>query len=203
MANSQLAPRRLPFQIGTTTVFVQAAPPAGWIQEVINDRFLRVVSAGGGVTAGPDNATTNSVDLAHSHTIPSHDHTMGTHTHDATHNHNLPDDTIGMVDFTYSSIEGGAAAYDVKDNSDGFDDIFHIRVDGGANNEGQHDHEIAGVVNGSVTGTSTGDTIASPDSTLNTSGTSDPASVSMVHTHTVASNFRPRYKDVIIARAVN
>lgn len=210
--DSQVAPRRTPFEIGTVTVFVQAAPPPGWVQEtLINDRFLRVVNTVGGVTGGPDNRTTDTVDLAHTHSIASHSHGMGTHTHNANHNHDLPDDTEGMVDITLSSIEGGAVAYDVKDDSDGFDDIFHLRVDGGTNNEGQHDHEVSGTNNGSITGTFSGSTASSGDSTTSTSDTTDStnevnspyAATTMVHGHQVSSSFRPRYKDVILARIVN
>ena len=202
MPDSQIAPRRLPFQIGTITIFVQAVPPVGWVQESINDRFLRVVNAGGGVVAGPDNRTVNSIDLSHTHSIPSHSHAMGTHTHNVNHNHDLPLITGGMVDFSEASIEG-SEAYNVKDDSGAFDSSHHLRVDGGGDDEGQHDHDVGGSYNGTVTGTFSGSTNASPDSTSPTSATSDPASTSMVHSHEVHVNFRPRYKDVILARIVS
>lgn len=61
---------------GTKVPFYQAAAPTGWTAVAVNDKFLRVVSAGGsgGTTGGTHAASTS---LAHSHTVNSHSHTIG------------------------------------------------------------------------------------------------------------------------------
>jgi hypothetical protein len=69
---------------GTKMIFYQASAPVGWTAVSVNDRFLRVVTAGGsgGSTGGTVAASTS---LAHSHTVNSHTHTMAhTHTYSGT-----------------------------------------------------------------------------------------------------------------------
>lgn len=65
---------------GTKMVFYQASAPTGWTAVAVNDKFLRVVTAGGtgGTTGGTVAASTS---LAHTHTVASHDHTLASHTH--------------------------------------------------------------------------------------------------------------------------
>ncbi len=65
---------------GTAIVFYQASAPVGWTAVAANDKFLRVVTAGGtgGTTGGTVAASTS---LAHSHTVNSHTHTSGAHSH--------------------------------------------------------------------------------------------------------------------------
>lgn len=65
---------------GTVMVFYQASAPTGWTAVAANDKFLRVVTAGGtgGTTGGTVAASTS---LAHTHTVASHTHTIA-HTHD-------------------------------------------------------------------------------------------------------------------------
>jgi hypothetical protein len=68
---------------GTKMVFYQASAPTGWTAVAVNDKFLRVVTAGGtgGTTGGTHAASTT---LAHSHTVTSHTHSIsadGAHTH--------------------------------------------------------------------------------------------------------------------------
>jgi len=61
---------------GTKMVFYQASAPTGWTAVAVNDRFLRVVSAGGtgGSTGGSGLAPSSTITLAHSHTVNSHTH---------------------------------------------------------------------------------------------------------------------------------
>lgn len=70
---------------GTKMVFYQASAPVNWTAVAVNDKFLRVVTAGGtgGSTGGTVAASTS---LAHTHTVASHTHTMAGHTH-TTPNH--------------------------------------------------------------------------------------------------------------------
>jgi len=65
----------------TAMVFYQASAPVGWTAVAVNDKFLRVVTAGGtgGTTGGTMAAST---DLTHTHAV-------GNHTHDMTHMHNM------------------------------------------------------------------------------------------------------------------
>lgn len=74
---------------GTRMVFYQAAAPAGWtLVTGIDDKFLRIVSGGGGATGGAMAASTN---LDHLHTTGDFTITLSqlpSHTHKilATHN---------------------------------------------------------------------------------------------------------------------
>lgn len=74
---------------GTVMVFYQASAPVGWTAVAVNDKFLRVVTAGGtgGSTGGTVAASTS---LAHTHTVASHTHTGPSHTHSVpNHQHNM------------------------------------------------------------------------------------------------------------------
>ncbi len=87
------------FPSGTSTVFCQASAPVGWTAVAVNDKFLRVVTAGGtgGSTGGTVAASTS---LAHSHTISS----SGTHTHSTpAHSHN----------FEYTLTNPGSDLWDI------------------------------------------------------------------------------------------
>ena len=65
---------------GTKMVFYQASAPVGWTAVAVNDKFLRVVTAGG--TGGSNGGTVAaSTSLAHTHTVDSHTHTGPSHTH--------------------------------------------------------------------------------------------------------------------------
>lgn len=65
---------------GTKMVFYQTSAPVGWTAVAVNDKFLRVVTAGGsgGSTGGTVAASTS---LAHTHTVASHTHTGPDHSH--------------------------------------------------------------------------------------------------------------------------
>lgn len=80
---------------GTKMVFYQAAAPTGWTAEAINDKFLRVVTAGGtgGTTGGSGLTPSSTITLAHSHTVASHTHSLsvsGTTSSDGAHTHSVP-----------------------------------------------------------------------------------------------------------------
>lgn len=101
---------------GTAMVFYQASAPIGWTAVAVNDKFLRVVTAGGtgGTTGGTVAASTS---LAHSHTVNSHTHTGPSHTHtisaSGTHTHSVSGDVSagsGSVSGAGSSIITGTAA---------------------------------------------------------------------------------------------
>lgn len=82
---------------GTKMVFYQASAPTGWTAVAVNDKFLRVVTAGGtgGTTGGTVAASTS---LAHSHTVNSHTHGMSSHTHTGpAHTHTVPRDSWGTA----------------------------------------------------------------------------------------------------------
>lgn len=63
---------------GTKMLFYQAAAPTGWTAVAVNDKFLRVVSAGGtgGTTGGSGLAPSSTITLAHTHTVASHTHSV-------------------------------------------------------------------------------------------------------------------------------
>ncbi|MBK8871606.1 MAG: hypothetical protein IPN19_11340 [Elusimicrobia bacterium] len=69
---------------GTKMVFYQASAPVGWTAVAVNDKFLRVVTAGGtgGSTGGSGATPSSTITLAHSHTVSSHTHTVASHSHD-------------------------------------------------------------------------------------------------------------------------
>lgn len=69
-----------------TAVFYQASAPTGWTSVAVNDKFLRVVTAGttGGTTGGTVAASTS---LAHTHAVASHTHSISS---DGAHTHTLP-----------------------------------------------------------------------------------------------------------------
>jgi len=104
---------------GTKMVFYQASAPVNWTAVAVNDKFLRVVTAGGtgGSTGGTMAAST---DLAHTHTtashtlttneIPAHTHTVDgwTGNSPATHLSYGSNNDDSSTNFTSSSTGGGA-----------------------------------------------------------------------------------------------
>ena len=90
---------------GTKMVFYQAAAPAGWTAVAVNDKFLRVVTAGttGGATSG---ATAASTSLSHTHTMGNHTHSIssdGAHTHDLDPSGSGVTSGVGLNDTTTSN----------------------------------------------------------------------------------------------------
>lgn len=63
---------------GTKMVFYQSAAPTGWTRDTtagLNDKFIRVVTAGSPGTTGGTHAASTNIG-AHTHTGPSHSHTL-------------------------------------------------------------------------------------------------------------------------------
>ncbi|MBI4397037.1 MAG: hypothetical protein HY548_08085, partial [Elusimicrobia bacterium] len=93
---------------GTKMVFYQASAPTGWTAVAVNDKFLRVVTAGGsgGSTGGTVAASTS---LAHSHTVSGHTHDLGNHTHPGpSHTHSI--DSGGAHTHTLVEADGGSTS---------------------------------------------------------------------------------------------
>lgn len=70
------------FPAGTNAIFYQSSAPLGWTAIAINDKFLRVVTAGttGGTsgpgTLSPSSSLSHSHSYDHYHTVPNHVHTL-------------------------------------------------------------------------------------------------------------------------------
>lgn len=85
---------------GTQMLFYQASAPTGWTAVSVSNRFLRVVATGGtgGTTGGSGLIPSDTITLAHSHTVNSHTHDISTHAHlmknhthtSAAHTHTIP-----------------------------------------------------------------------------------------------------------------
>lgn len=210
MADTKIAPRRLPFPIGTKMVFAQAAVPPDWSLDTSDDdRFFRVVNGGtGGTVAGPDNATlTNptdsggtSISLNHRHGLGAHVHDMSAHDHTYSHSHSGPSITDGMV--TGGGVEDSADYRLTDDSAFGWrfrvSGSRHLAVDSGAD-EGEHDHTLPNVetVSAITQGSNTTNT-----GTENTSDGNKSTATNIDHTHTVDTAWAPRYLDVVVGSLV-
>lgn len=85
---------------GTKMVFYQASAPTGWTAVALNDKFLRVVTAGGtgGTSGGSGLVPSGTITLAHTHGGLSHTHDMANHTHAGpSHTHSVPRDGWGQA----------------------------------------------------------------------------------------------------------
>lgn len=198
MSNTLIAPRRLPFPIGTKMFFYQATPPLEWTIDVTdNDRFLRVRNTVGGATAGPINTTTASnPNLIHNHTLNGHTHGLQTHTHPfGAHTHSFG--PFGTTDGMTASNVFRNIAYRVHDNTVGWvnQPAAHLGVDAGASTtEGHHNHYVPNtdISNFANTGTN--------ELTNSTSGNSATMGNALgVHSHSINTNYRPAYADCIKA----
>lgn len=201
MADTKVAIRRLPFEINTKLIFAQATVPPQWqLDTSDDDRFLRLVDSVGAITGGPNNTTSGSTNLAHTHT-QSHYHN-GYHTHALGHTH-TSSDTDGMTTVEINNQSN----YRCKDNGSSSWGVYHMRVDGGSNYEGHHDHEIGLKSSTFPSGSSNtgGPLRPSNGVTDNNVGSSNSntqgASVSLSHNHTI-TNFKFAYTDVIVGTLV-
>lgn len=112
---------------GTTTLFYQAAAPAGWtISAGFTDHTIQVNAAAGGTTGGAANYSTmfqaQWSDDAHSITIAE----MPTHTHTATdsgHSHGLTYDRSATFGTAASPLEGTNTAPQAVATQAGFANI--------------------------------------------------------------------------------
>lgn len=91
---------------GTKMVFYQAAAPTGWTAVAVNDKFLRVVTAGGtgGTSGGSGLAPSSTITLAHSHTVASHTHSIAS---ESSHTHSTPAHTHTLVNGSTAGLAGG------------------------------------------------------------------------------------------------
>ena len=131
---------------GTKTVFYQASAPVGWTAVALNDKFLRVVTAGGtgGSTGGTVAASTSLA--SHTHTVSSessHTHDLGNHTHTTpAHTHQLDYTTTNYLTISSPAhllrtldSDGDNAAF--KDPSGTGGNVnFRIRQSGTKSGEG-------------------------------------------------------------------
>lgn len=202
MSNTLIAPRRLPFPIGTKMFFYQATAPLEWTIDVTdNDRFLRVRNTVGGATAGPLNTVTvTNPSMLHGHTLNNHTHGLQSHTHLMTptptfHRHSF---TNGDGASTTDGMANPSARinnnYRIRDDGAGWTNqsTVGLAVDGGAGTEGHHNHyaDETGGPNTTNTGTpqlssNTGSDNGTMPSTLGT------------HSHNIDTNYRPAYADCI------
>ncbi|MBI4397419.1 MAG: hypothetical protein HY548_10005, partial [Elusimicrobia bacterium] len=116
---------------GTKMVFYQASAPTGWTAVAANDKFLRVVTAGGsgGSTGGTVAASTS---LAHSHTVDGHTHDMGNHTHPGpSHTHSIG--SGGAHTHTLEGAQYASSARFIYDPADG----TNVAT---TDSQGAHDH---------------------------------------------------------------
>ena len=95
---------------GTKMVFYQASAPVGWTAVAVNDKFLRVVTAGGtgGATGGTVAASTS---LEHAHAVESHTHTTSEHSHLFEYD-TLTTDAVVYSTPTFSNAEFGIRVID-------------------------------------------------------------------------------------------
>ena len=197
MADTKIAPRRLPFEANTKLIFAQATVPPQWdLDTTDDDRFLRLVDGAGAGTGGPISATVNSVDLNHEHT-QSHYHGAN-HTHTLGHAH-TSSDTDGMTTVEIENQSNYRARDDSASPSWG---VYHMRVDGGDVYEGHHDHEIEVKNSTFPSGTSnTGGPLRPSTSGSDTNTNRDTQNLqgsgSLSHSHTI-TNFRFAYTDVVV-----
>lgn len=97
--NSTITPGLIP--TATKAVFVQAAAPTGWVQDVsFNDQVIALTSGAGGGTGGSWTISGLS-GPSHTHTGPSHTHTGST---DA---HNITTTELPASGLTYSQLVAG------------------------------------------------------------------------------------------------
>lgn len=125
----------------------------------------------------------NQISLTHSHTVNSHTHTVNSHTHTTpSHSHTMVSagshshggNTNGMS----TSATENSPNYRLRDDSAGWvsrtTNGYHIQVQSGSNDEGEHDHDISSdgshthTVNSGGNGTSGS---ASPSTTTSSPGT--------------------------------
>lgn len=110
---------------GTKMLFYQASAPTGWTAVAVNDKFLRVVTAGGtGGTSGGSGLTPSStISLSHVHTVDSHTHSIAQHTHDFDY------DLFGSstVDTNAKSGTANSDGQSVYQIVNGGDTIRHIK----------------------------------------------------------------------------
>lgn len=168
------------FAAGTKMLFYQASAPTGWTAVAVNDKFLRVVSAGGsgGTSGGSGSTPSSGQSLAHTHTVASHTHDLANHTH------STPDHVHTLVNGSVGAQAGGVSGdTDVEVSSAG--GAMAAKSWGGG---GTHTAKVVSATTNSGEGAGTSGTPSS-----NTSGGATPATDSQLSTLTF------QYADVIVA----
>jgi len=180
-------------------VFAQATVPVDWTLDVTdNDIFLRVVSTAGGATGGPDNDVVSSTDIGHFHDTD-HAHPMP-HTHPMDHSHSYPGSrTNGMSTLANENNIDYRAKDDVSST---WSTVATLAVGAGTVFEGHHDHVVIGTTLMSLTNSPNTQQpdIAQTGIPVSTTGGqgSNVSLATLVHNHTIAANWRPRYKDIVV-----
>jgi hypothetical protein len=95
---------------GTKMVFYQASAPVGWTAVAVNDKFLRVVTAGGtgGSSGGSGLTPSSTITLAHTHAVNGHTHTIPAHSHPLAHS-TFSDLNTAITGSIYSLNSNGSA----------------------------------------------------------------------------------------------
>ena len=152
---------------GTKMVFYQASAPVNWTAVAVNDKFLRVVTAGGtgGSTGGTMAASTS---LAHGHTVASHTHTVSSHTHTTPNHQHLFYYTAGTeIQTTETSSYSGRTE---ESDGDGAQYKGFSGANGASRATREYSHPKTQTDGGSTTGSGgngdTGGTAPSTDSQL-------------------------------------
>jgi hypothetical protein len=202
---------------GTVMVFHQAAAPTDWTQVTTqNNKALRVVSGSGGgaggthdLTAPPstshshsfsDSSSTTSNSGSHSHTGPSHTHSTPNHSH--SHNLSAGSHTLSNAQMPshghYSAVgnsggyDYGANIYSASISNNGRAGRFNTSNSGSSSS---HSHNLSGSINNSgASNTGSGGT----GNTSNTGSHSHTVAVSGTSGSAGATQFKPKYIDVII-----
>jgi len=181
LLNSNLIPA------GTKMVFYQAAAPAGWTKDTVqNDKALRVVSGAGGGSGGTHPLSTPP-STAHTHTGPSHTHSGPSHTHSYStviaHTHAFTTGSAGNHSHGYSAqyVDGSNRTRAKTNTAAGQSDVLNT------NSAGAHTH--TGTTNS--TGSASGTTGAAGTGQTGASGTGNTSSNG-------PTAFAPQFIDVII-----
>lgn len=201
--DTKIAPRRLPFPIGTKMFFYQSAAPIEWtIDATDNDRFLRVRSTVGGATAGPLNTVTaTNPNLTHTHTTNSHTHGLQSHTHPfGVHTHDFPNgDGFSTTDGMANPSARINNNYRIRDDGSGWTNqsTVGLAVDGGSGTEGHHNHWMGNTSQSNTANVGTPQVSSVTASSNATTGSSSPSLAT--HSHSINANYRPAYVDCIKA----
>jgi hypothetical protein len=97
------------FAAGTVMLFYQASAPTGWTAVALNDKFLRVVSAGGtgGSSGGSGLSPSSTITLAHTHSTA--------HTHPIPHQHVSPASGASVTIIGNARTDGSGWQYGTED----------------------------------------------------------------------------------------
>ncbi len=103
--------------ISTAMLFFMASPPTGWVKQTAHDDIgLRIVSgSSGGIVGGGSQLISQTITLAHAHTIVAD----GGHTHSADHTHPLDSQSQTANAITGTSVDSRGSSKFVGTGSSG------------------------------------------------------------------------------------